>query len=205
MARINRDDVDKFFDYDVNIPTRTIYVGSVTTDMEDNETGVNYAMAERVIKSLHLLEAASDQPITILMNNPGGDTSHGMAIYDAIKDCSCHVTVIGYGNVCSMGAYIMQAADERVLAPNCLFMFHIGYDGYQSNHPKIIDAWREFYKKKLSPVLDSILLDAINTKRVEEEKELMTKEEFERHNDFDTILTAQEAVDWGFADKILGD
>ena len=205
MARINRDDVDKFFDYDINVPTRTIYMGSVGTDYEDNETGVDYAMAERIIKSIHLLEAASDQPITIIINNPGGDTSHGMAIYDAIKNCSCHITIIGYGNVCSMGAYILQAADERVLAPNCTFMFHVGYEGHSSNHPKIVEAWREFYKYKVTPKLNSILLEAINNKRREDKVPEMTEEEFDKYNDFDTILTSEEAVQWGFADKILGE
>lgn len=208
MARIDKDHIDKFFDYGLDIASRTIYLGSAEYTEDDDETGVDFYMAERFIKAIHLLDKSApsgDKPITVIMNNPGGDMVHGMAIYDAIKLCKNHITIKVFGNVCSMGGYILQAADERLLAPNSVFMFHMGYENYNSNHPKIIYKWVEFYKNKYNKTLDLILLNAINNKRIKDNKKTMTMNEFEKHNDFDTILTAEEAIEWGFADKIIDD
>jgi ATP-dependent protease ClpP protease subunit len=200
--RFNKEDVDRFYDYGINMSTRTIYLGSVGTDSNDAETGTDYAMAERAIKGLHILEHTNNQPITILTNNFGGDVIHAMAIFDAIKQCKSHVTVIGYGYVCSAASIIMQSADERVLSPYSVFMFHAGTDAHAENHPKSIEKWLHFNKKYGSKI-NSILLNSINLKRQEDKLPLMTKEEFEKYNDFDTILTAEEAIEWGFADKLL--
>lgn len=206
MAKKSIDEIDNFFVHGVDTSNRVLYLGSASYDDDGGESGVDFYMAEKIIKGLHILDSLApngDKPITIIMNNPGGDAVHGMAIYDTIRACNNHVTIKGFGNICSMAAYILQAADKRILAPSSIFMFHEGYDGYSSNHPRIIDRWREFYKNKYSPILDKILLDAINNKRSASKKKLMTMKEFEKHNIFDTILTAKDAVEWGFADKLL--
>jgi len=197
------DEISHFYDYGIHVPSRTLYMGS-ESDEEGSESGVDYVMAERVIKGLHLLESLAplgDRPITIIMNNPGGDSTHGMAIYDAIKDCINHVTIEVKGNVCSMGSYILQAADERVLSKNCVFMFHAGTVGFTSQHPKIVKNWMKFYDKQ-AEILDKILLDRINQKRAKDNEPPMSKQQFNNYNNFDTILTAEEAIAWGLADKL---
>jgi ATP-dependent protease ClpP protease subunit len=98
-----------------------------------------------------------------------------------------------------MGTYIMQAADERVLAPNCSFMFHIGSIGYADNHPQIVRNWVK-YDEYLDGVCDSILMDKIREKHPE-----FKDKKFKEMNMFDTILTAQEAIDLGLADRLLRD
>jgi ATP-dependent protease ClpP protease subunit len=109
MSRIKRDDITHFIDEDIYLPTRTLYMGS-TGDNDGLENGVNYSMAERMIKGLHILDSsATEQPITIIMNNLGGDFVHGMAIYDAIKICRNHITIKVFGHAMSMGAIILQA------------------------------------------------------------------------------------------------
>ena len=198
--RFSKDDTEIFFDYGVHTPTRTIYLGSADYDSYgEGESGVDFLMAEKFLKGLHLLELAAptgDSPITVVMNNPGGYVDHGMAIYDAIKGANNHITIRVYGNATSMGGYILQAADERLMSRHSVFMFHQGYDGDGSNHPKIIKAWMEF-QTKFGKRLDAILLEKIRTKRK------MTDKEFERLNDFDTILTAEQAVEWGLADGVI--
>jgi hypothetical protein len=65
MSKYTRDDIDKFHDYDIYIPTRTLYIGP------SNEDGItDVIVAERLIKNLHILESLNSNPITILMNNP---------------------------------------------------------------------------------------------------------------------------------------
>jgi ATP-dependent Clp protease protease subunit len=190
----NRDDVDKFYDYDIYIPTRTIYIGSVAYTHDDEETSVDFAMAERAIKGLHLLDK-KDGNITVLMNNPGGDWYHGMAIYDAIKGCNNHVTIKVSGHAMSMGAVILQAADERVLAPNSSVMIHYGYDGVY-NTAKNFQIWAE-QSKKLDKVMEDIFLEKIKEKHPK-----FTRAKLRGMLDPDTILTPTEAIELGLACKI---
>ena len=196
MARINRDDVDKLYDYDLYIPSRTIYMGSVQSDINEGESGVEAIMAERVVKALHLLDQ-KNEPITIIMNNPGGDWYHGMAIYDAIKACQSTVTIKVYGMAMSMGGIILQAADKRIMAPNAKFMMHYGYMGMPSNHTKIFKKWSE-ETEKVDKDMEQIFLDKIH-----DVKPNFTLKELQDLLNFDTIYTAQETIDMGLADEIL--
>lgn len=196
MARINRDDVDKLYDYDLYIPSRTIYMGSTEVDLEGNESGTDSKMAERVIKALHLLDQ-KNEPITIIMNNPGGDWYSGMAIYDAIKACQSHVTIKVMGMAMSMGGVILQAADERIMSPNSRFMMHYGSMGLGSTHSKVFDKWSE-ENKRINKEMEDIFLDKIKQKQPS-----FTRQQIEKLLDYDTILSAQETVNMGLADKIV--
>lgn len=194
--RFNRDDVDKLHDYGLYVPKRTIYMGSENYS-DGNESGVDGLMTERFIKNMTILEGISKEPITIIMNNPGGDWYHGMAIYDSIKMAKSHVTIRAMGMAMSMGAVILQAADDRVMSPNAKFMMHYGTMGLNATHSKIFDKWSE-ENKKLNEDMETIFL----TKIQEKHPTLKTKKLEEMLN-FDTILTAQETVALGLADKIL--
>lgn len=195
MARINRDDVDKLYDYDIYIPSRTIYMGSTESSITDGESGTEAVMAERVIKALHLLDQ-KDEPITIIMNNPGGDWYHGMAIYDAIKSCKSHVTVKGYGYIMSMGAVIMQAADNRIIAPNAKLMIHYGYAGWDG-HAKTFQKWAKEFKK-IDEDMEQIFLE----KMLEKDPNI-TIDDVKKVLEHDTFYKGQEAVDVGLADEVL--
>ncbi len=246
MARIVRDHIDHWFEYGLDMDNRTIYLGSASYDMDGGESGVDHLMAEFFIKSIHMLEKASssaEKPILVIMNNPGGDWYHGMAIFDAIRACKNHVTVKVFGHAMSMGSIILQAADERVMSVNSKFMIHYGYDGAY-NHSKIFSKWSD-EGKKINYVMENIYLDDMMEKDrimiesgqenyletilaniINKQKELeyptpkkvkyhFSKEPEKRREDvrkiliemlnFDTILTAQETVDIGLADKILED
>jgi len=194
MAKFTRDDVDKFFDYGIDIAHRTIYMGSVSID-DGEDSGVDAQMSERVIKALHLLDQ-KNEPITIIMNNPGGDWYHGMAIYDAIRGCQSEVTIKVYGMAMSMGAVILQAADHRIMAPNAKFMIHYGYDNL-SGHSKNVRVWAK-EADKLNVNMEDIFLE-----KIQEKHPTFKKEELEKMLDPDTILNAQETVNIGLADEVL--
>ncbi len=197
MARIIRDDVDKFYAYGLNIPTRTIYMGSEEY-AEDGETGVDHLMSQRVIKGLHLLDAQSTSAINIIMNNPGGDEYHGLAIFDAIVACQSHVTITVLGMAMSMGSIILQSADERVMSPNSRMMIHYGTWGYYGH---AIDSarWNE-EGEKFNRWLEDLYLSKMRQKNSR-----VPKKQVVEMCQFDTFYTAQEAINLGLADKILGE
>lgn len=155
---INRD-LEKWFDFSVDPNTRTIYMGSAGYSTEEGETGVDHVMAEYLIKGIHLLESTNQKPILILMNNPGGDWYHGMAIYDAISCSPCVCTIRVYGYAMSMGSIILQAADERVLMPNARLMIHYGSDGL-SGHSKIFERWAD-ESKRTSWEMENLYIEAM--------------------------------------------
>lgn len=191
--RLNKDDIEHFIDNDLYIPTRTLYIG--TSDLDGDDT--NALMAERVIKNLHILDSKSADPIEIVMMNNGGDYQAGLAVYDAIQLCRSPITMKIFGGAMSMGAFILQAADERLLSPNATIMIHYGYEGYDFNHPKIIRNWREAAEK------DFKLMKEVLLKKIREKHPAFTSQKIDHMLDFDTILSAQEAVDLGLADGIL--
>jgi len=155
---------DKWFDNNIDISGRTIYIGSVM-EIEGREAGVDAFMAESVIKAMYVLESKNSDPITILMNNPGGDFFHGLAIYDAIKTSKCHCSIKVYGHAMSMGSVILQAADKRIMMPNSRFMIHFGYDS-QDSHSKIVEKWID-EGKRLSYLMENIYLDVMFEKEEE--------------------------------------
>ena len=198
MTARKLDDIDRLYEYGIYMPTRTIFMESLSEDYEGNESGVNYAMAARIAKSLHIMDRSApnlDKPITIEMNNCGGDYYHGMAIFDAIRECKNRVTIKGIGYVMSMGSIILQAADERVLTPNARLMIHYGYAGVH-DHPKIVKKWSDEYEK-INDWMELLYLEKIN-----ERHPGFTLEQVKGLCNFDTILSAREAVEFGLADRI---
>lgn len=200
MARIIRDDVDRFFQYNVDISSRTIYMGSAGS-VDEEETGTDYEMAEYVIKGLHVLDSQAehgDKPIVIIMNNPGGDEYHGMAIYDAIRCCTNHVTIKVYGHAMSMGGIILQAADERLMSPNSRFMMHYGTFGINAN-TKDAYNWVES-NKKIDKWMEDLFLE-----KIREKNPRFSRQKLYKMLEADYIIDAKEAVHLGLADEVIGD
>jgi ATP-dependent protease ClpP protease subunit len=224
MATLTKESIDKWFNHNLDTENRVLYMGSVDRTSE-YESGVDHLMAESFIKGLHVLESKNDNEITIIMNNPGGEWYHGMAIYDAIQNAKCHCTIKVYGYAMSMGSIILQAADKRILMPNSRFMIHFGGTSFDDASLPLIEKWiseerrinhdmEEIYlkamldkeekeghgylAKTLSSVLESPKTLSRKAELKKEELRLILKEML----NFDTILTAEETVDLGFADEI---
>ena len=191
MSKVVRESIDRFFDYDIHPESRTIYAGCVYSDSEGS-SGVETHMAERVIKALHTFSATPDKPVKIILNSPGGNFYDGMAIYDAIKACPCHVTIEVFGQAMSMGSIILQAADERVMHPNAVIMIHDGEDSY-SGHQRNFEMWAK-EGLRIRKLMYEIYAEA-------SEKDAKY---WEKKCAFDCILPADEAVKEGLADSIFG-
>jgi ATP-dependent protease ClpP protease subunit len=162
-----------------------------------------------------------DKPITILMNNPGGDVYHGMAIFDAIQNCKNHVTVKAYGYVMSMGSIIIQAADYRTMSKNSKMMIHYGENGFHGHAKiaqKIVEDIKEFDRK-----MEDMFLEKMTGRKITIEEYLTLvdkKDEIPKGNaknklieidrerlremlNFDTFLTPKMALKLNLIDAIL--
>lgn len=198
MARIKRDEIDRFHEMGIYVPKRTIYLGSEQYDMENGGSGVDGLLTEKIIKNLSILDTEPYDPITIIINNEGGTVYDGLGIYDFIKGCKSHVTMIAYGQVMSMGSVIFQAADERIMAPNATQMIHYGSMKVEGDSKAVQAEARE--DARLNRIIEEIYLEKIRQTnpnfKLSRLKQLLST---------DTYLTAQESVNIGLADKVLGE
>jgi ATP-dependent Clp protease protease subunit len=172
-------------------------MGSETYD-EEGEGGVDAIMAERFIKNITILDAVSEAPINVLMNNIGGDEYHCFAIYDAIKLARSHITITVLGHAMSCGSIILQAADERIMAPTSRQMIHYG-TWTADGHAKTVQKWAK-ESLKIDQWMESMYLSRIQEKHPE-----FKLDDLQKMLDHDTFFTAQESVKLGLADKIAGE
>jgi ATP-dependent protease ClpP protease subunit len=224
--KFKKDDVDQFMDNHIYLPTRTIYMGSMSSSDSDGESGTDYHMAETVVKALHILDnqdslsMKGEKPINVIMNNIGGDVYHGMAIYDAISNCKNHVTIRVYGHAMSMGSLILQAADQRTMTRHSRIMIHYGSAG-TNQHAKTLYKWAN-ETKKFDQMMEDIYLDKISDRKITLEKYLtlidrqseipagnaknkkisIGRKELQEMLNFDTIIDAETALELNLIDKI---
>ncbi len=195
MPKHTKDSVDRFFEYDIYVEARTLYFGSIHTDISGNESGVDSSLSNRIVKGIRFLQTISNDPITIIMNTYGGSWYHGLAIYDAIITCPCIVRIEVIGTAMSMGAVILQAADERILYPNSRIMIHDGEEDEipTGMSPKTFQAWAEESKRNCRTMYQ-ILASKSHNKDIKY---------WERRCSSDYILTAEQTISEGLADKIV--
>lgn len=199
MPKVNRDDVDRFFQYGLMPSQRTIYVGEVESmgGGDDFSPGVDYKLADRVIKGITVLTHLSlTEPITIILNNPGGDEYQGLAIYDAIRATPCHVEIRIMGHAMSMAAWFTQAGDHRIIYPNATVMIHYGEMGFYGH---TLDLER-FSKEsaRLNKLMEDHFLE-----RIKEKIPKYTRRQLREKMLFDCFLTADEALELGLVDEIF--
>ena len=143
--------------------------------------------------AIFTLRALDDDkgPINIILASHGGEEDSGWAIYDAIKNTKAPVTITAYGMCQSMAALIIQAADTRILMPECRFMIHNGSAAMQAGVTQLLSMAKE--TEELTKKYYEFLAER-SGHTVKKIQSLCNRE---------TYFSAQEAVAFGFADKVM--
>lgn len=175
--------------------------------MEFGEPGVEYRMANRAIRNLNLLSSMDKKrAILIHMKTCGGHVFEGHAIYDAIMAIPNPVTIINYTHARSMSSIIFQAANKRIMMPSSYFMFHEG-DTAVAGTPKQVESIVNFdkhYKDMMLKIYADRMKQSPDSKvRTWSSKRIKEWLQREMDRKEDVHLTAQEAVEWGFADEVF--
>jgi ATP-dependent Clp protease protease subunit len=186
MSRVTRDDIEKFHEHGIYYPNRTLFISGEIDDKS----------AAEFIKNLHILCSAGVASVTVYLCSPGGEVDPGMAIYDAIRNSTAPVDIIGMGCVNSMASVILQAGTKRLLSPNCRMMLHYGTTGVEEVHTK------DFIKlanaeDKLCKVMEDIYLE-----RIRQKVPGYAVSTLRRTISNDLWLTAREALDLGLCDSL---
>jgi ATP-dependent Clp protease protease subunit len=186
------DNVCRFHNENLYIPTRTIYFGG-SNDVEDE---INSVSCASLIKNFQILEHKEVAPISLVLNSCGGSWEDGIAVYDLIKTLKSTVNIIGMGKLYSMGSVLFQAGDARYVLPNTTMMIHDGSEGYVGI-PKSYESWA-VWSKLTREKMYKIYYDKMNKKNKK-----ITLKKIEDMCSKDTIFNANEMVSLGLADKTI--
>lgn len=182
MARVNKEQVWLFFEHGVELATKTIYLG--TGDSDDYD--LDQKVTADVLKGLRILSSIRpEEPISIILNNQGGETQHGLAIYDAIRSLSSPVHITVYGHCYSIGAWILQAGDVRRMSKHSSLMIHHG------------SGDKTTFDREMDEKCVDILLDRIKEKHPDFSKKQLDKMLLK-----DSYMWPEDALKLGLIDEI---
>ena len=163
-------------------------------------------MANLIVAQLLFLESEDPgKDISLFINSPGGAVTAGLSIYDTMQFIRPDVQTFVMGQACSMGSFLAQAGakGKRFVLPEARTMIHRVSSGTPGTRGSVHVQELQFE----------------DSKRAYEESQRVNKrltELYVRHNTagksydqmyetmkFDTFLSAEEAVNWGLADKVI--
>jgi len=192
-------------DYSIDPQGREIFIsGEPESSEAGSEPGVEYLMADRLIKNLRFLTSTGLDPILIHLKTCGGYWTEGMAMFDAICLCPCPVTILSYTHARSMSSIILQAADNRVLMPNSYVLFHMGTESLMGTAQEVFSQidWAKHTMK----VMLTLYAGRMQEKGFLKGKSLkVIREHLQERMDrkTDVFLTPFQAVSYGLADSIF--
>ncbi len=157
-------------------------------------TDVNSHTANLIVAQLLFLQNEDPKKdIQIYINSPGGSVYDGMAIYDTIKHIKNDVSTVGIGLQASMGAFLLSSGTKgkRFLLPHAKVMIHQPSSGTRG---KVSDMEIDLKESlKVRELLNEILAQNTGQKLSKIAKDV----------DRDYWMTAEEAVKYGLADKVI--
>ncbi len=170
--------------YERLLRERIIFLGSQVDD----------TIANQLAAQMLLLSAEDPkQDIHLYINSPGGSVTAGMAIYDTMQFIDCDVATYGMGLAASMGQFLLTAGTKgkRYALPHARIMMHQPSAGVGGTAADIAIQADMLTKSK---------------RELTELQSLHTGQPIERievDQDRDRWFTAQEALEYGFIDKVV--
>lgn len=178
-------DGERAFDiYSRLLKERIVFLGE-----DVNEHTANIVVAQL----LHLAYEDPEADISFYINSPGGSVYDGMAIYDTMQFIRPDVATYGIGLQASMGAFLLSsgAKGKRHLLPHARTMIHQPSSGTQGKVSDQEITLRESIRIK--KMLNEILAKNTGQRLSKIEKDV----------DRDFWMSAEEAVEYGLADKVI--
>lgn len=158
--------------------------------------GVESNMADIIIAQLLFLESEDPKKdITMYIHSPGGHVTAGLAIYDTMQLIKPDVSTVCIGMAASMGAVLLTAGADgkRYVLPNAEVMIHQPLGGMEGQATEIEIHANHILRTK----------DRLNHIIAHHSGQKFDK--VEKDTDRDNFMSAEAAVKYGLADKVIGD
>ena len=187
-------------------------------------------MSNLIVAQLLFLESEDpNKDINLFINSPGGLVTAGLAIYDTMQFIKCDVATYVMGQAASMGSFLAQAGakGKRFVLPESRTMIHRVSSGTPGTRGSVHvqelqfeDAKRTYEEsQRINKRLTELYVRHNTAGKTYEESQRINKrltELYVKHNTkgktydemfetmkFDTFLSAEQAVEWGLADKVV--
>jgi ATP-dependent Clp protease protease subunit len=165
---------------------RIIILGGPVTDESGNAI---------IAQMLFLSNDDPKSDIQFYINSPGGSVSAGLGIIDTMRYLRCDVATTCIGMAASMGACLLAAGTKgkRAVLPNAQVMLHQPLIGGVLQGPATDLGIEAAHMLRLRDRLYKLMADYTGK----------TAEIIHRDFDRNKWLFAEEAVDYGCADRVL--
>lgn len=178
---------ERAFDiYSLLLRERIIYLGTPITDQVANVI---------IAQLLYLEREDNDRDISLYINSPGGYIASGLAILDTMQLINAPVSTICVGTAASMATVLLAngTKGKRYCLPNSTVHMHQPNVGsFQGQAADIEIQAKEIVR--LKERLTKILSQSTG----------QTEEKIADDTDRDFFMTADEAIEYGIVDEILG-
>lgn len=160
------------------------------------EGEINSSVAcEFVKKVMHLNKEDSRSPIHVFVNSPGGEITSGLLIYDVIQQSIAPIRLYCIGKAYSMAAVLFASGMHgRYMLPHSELMIHEPLLGNKVNGNI----------STIKSISDTLLETRQMINRILAKHTKKSEEEIENATGFDHYFSAQESIDFGLADSVVG-
>ena len=175
------------FRADITTDSATIYLYDMIVSSDADAEMFGGVAPETFVKALNAITAPV---IHLRINCPGGDVFAGRAMETAMRLHASKIIAHIDGYAASAATFLAMAADEIEMASGAFFMIH--------------NAWACAMGDSEDLLVTASLLKKIDATMVETyaARTQQTPEQITAWMDAETWFTAQEAVGYGFADRI---
>ncbi|WP_306317560.1 MULTISPECIES: ATP-dependent Clp protease proteolytic subunit [unclassified Streptomyces] len=172
--------------YSKLLEERIVFLGTPVDEVSANDVMAQF---------MHLEYLAPDQDISLYINSPGGSFSAMTALYDTVQYVSCDVSTTCLGQCSSVAAVLLAAGTpgKRMMLPGARVVI---------DQPALPEPAQgqpsdlEIYARELTRMraqLEELL--ARHSAR--------SKEQVSADIERDTVLTAQQALEYGLVDHVV--
>ena len=155
---------------------------------------INSDSVYALCRQLRYLQQEDPQAeITMFINSPGGEVTSGLALYDVMQGLSCPIRTVCLGTAASMGALLFTAGTRRDIMPHGRVMIH----------DPLISGGIGGSALKIQEISRSLLHTREVTGQILARHTGKTLEEIYEKTAKDAWFTAEEAVEFGLADRII--
>lgn len=172
-----------------DLAERKLFLNEAVTELSANELTHHIMQYNREDKNIPVEER---QPIMLYVSSDGGEVDAGFSIIDVIKASITPIHTVNVGGAYSMAFLIMLAGNKRYSFPNAKFLMHDGSNFIYNSGAKARDEME--FQCRVEERIKSYVLE--NSKLTEKEYDESFRKEW--------YMFADEAVKYGFVDKIVG-
>lgn len=170
------------------------------------DTDVNEHSASVIVAQLLFLESENpDKDISLFINSPGGLVTAGLAIYDTMQFIRPDVATYVIGQAASMGSFLAQAGakGKRFVLPESRTMVHRVSSGTPGTRGSVHVQELQFEDAKRTYEESQRINKRLTELYVRHNTAGKTYDELFETMKFDTFLSAEQAVAYGLADRVI--